>query len=149
MRRVTSSGLVDNLEYSLRNVPGPGRTCRCGGHPAARQRWRRRSWSTITVTRAELSMSDSEYWSTVFPKVYRDIVNTAEGCMGWCGRQQDGAWWVLIEYTLDKCSLTGHYQVGNRAVCYNENLEYSLVKSNGEHYIVATDLLSHPGVILY
>ena len=36
-------------------------------------------------------------------------------------------------------------QVGNRAVCYNENLEYSLVKSNGEHYIVATDLLSHAG----
>ena len=36
-------------------------------------------------------------------------------------------------------------QVGNRAVCYNENLEYSLVKSNLEHYIVATDLLSHAG----
>ena len=36
-------------------------------------------------------------------------------------------------------------QVGNRAVCYNENLEYSLVKSNGKHYIVASDLLSTPG----
>ena len=36
-------------------------------------------------------------------------------------------------------------QVGNRAVCYNENLEYCLVRSNGEHYIVAADLLSTPG----
>ena len=36
-------------------------------------------------------------------------------------------------------------QVGNRAVCYNENLEYCLVRSNGAHYIVAADLLSTLG----
>jgi len=36
--------------------------------------------------------------------------------------------------------------VGNRAVCYNENLEYCLVRSNGAHYIVAADLLSTLGV---
>ena len=40
---------------------------------------------------------------------------------------------------------TGWSFVGNKAVCYNPSLEYSLFRNNGDLYLVATDLLSQQG----
>ena len=145
MRRGSYLGqLYDALLTPDNQYHVSGRTCQSGGHLAARLPWQRQSWNTIIVIRAELCTSDSEYWRRVFQRVYRVIVRRAEEFMDWCGRQQDGAWWVLIP-DLENIITSSFCQVGNRAVCYNENLEYSLVKSKGEHYIVGTDLLSHPG----
>ena len=42
---------------------------------------------------------------------------------------------------------TGWSFVGNKAVCYNPNLEYSLVRSDGDLYLVASDLLSQQGTV--
>ena len=58
----------------------------------------------------------------------------------------------LLSQTGDKSQVygllwttTGWSFVGNRAVCYNPKLEYSLVRSCGDTYVVASDLLSQPG----
>ena len=54
-----SSYFQCDVKFTTENVPG--RICQSGGHLAARRPWRRQSWNTIIVIRAELYTSDSEY----------------------------------------------------------------------------------------
>ena len=42
---------------------------------------------------------------------------------------------------------TGWSMVANRAVCYHPALQYSIVKAGRQFFIVATDLLTSPGVL--
>merc|ERR1719342_886934 len=92
--------------------------------------------SRTALAEAELEYNNNHQSRALYVRVKVCLNSLPDEIKNFVTNQAFGIVWTTTVWSF----------VGNKAVCFNPKMKYSLIKRNGDIYIVASDLLSQVGV---